>query len=84
MTKHFQEKEPRERPELSGLEIMPDGTLAVKSRGSVGHGSVFTRIGENLNENCPEYILGQMALEAGYGPFEEVEYELRVKPKPLK
>jgi len=81
MPKYHQEKEPRHRPELKGLETLPDGTLVIKRAGTLGHGSAFTRVLDSLNQNCPEYILGQMALEAGYTPFEKAEYELRVKPK---
>jgi hypothetical protein len=82
MPKHIQSEEPRHRPELNGLETLPDGALVIRRTGTAYHGSAFTRIADRLNQNCPEYILGQMALEADYASYDEVEYELRVKPKP--
>ena len=74
-------KKPSERPELKRLETLGDGTLVIRTSGRVGCGSAFTRLVHPLNQGSPEYILGQMALEAGYHPFEDVQYELRIKPK---
>ena len=82
MEKYRQQEEPEERPELKGrLETTAEGTLIVRGSGVVGHGEGFTRITNPLNENCPEYQAGQLALAAGYAPFEKVDFEIRIKPK---
>ena len=69
------------REELRGLETLPDGTLVIRRTGMLTVGSAFSRITDSLNEKCPEYILGQMSLKAGNSAYEQVEYEIRVKPK---
>jgi len=68
-----------ERQELEGLETTSDGTLVIRRVGRLSHGSRFSRVTQPSNYDCPEYILGQMAIKAGYTPRDEVKYELRIK-----
>lgn len=82
MPKYYQAEEPRNRPELKGVTYLGDGTLVIRGKGIVRHGSAFTRVSDRLNEKCIEYQAGQGALAQGYKPNEELEYEVRIKPKP--
>ena len=90
MPKHRQAQEPEDRPELKDhFTRLGDGSIVIRGKGVIAHGEGFTRLTTHgLNERCIEYEAGQGALAQGYkpaddtGPSDEVEYELRIKPKP--
>mgnify|MGYP001570767333 CR=1 FL=1 len=82
MPKYFQEEEPQNRPELKCATYLGDGTIVIRGKGRVGHGSDLTRVWAEDDRECIEYKAGQGTLAQGYGPNEEVEYEIRIKPKP--
>ena len=69
------------RKELEGTNRNASGQLEAEKVGTLVCGSAFSRLVERDNENCPEYILGQMAIELGYAPGAKVRYRLIVEPK---
>ena len=69
------------RKPIEGLKINLEGNLELEQVGTLIGGAILFRVSDKENEKCPEYLLGEMALKAGYKYGDKVNYKLIIEPE---
>jgi len=62
-------------------ENLPDGSIKVTGINTLLPGAENRRLTDANNKNSIEYIAGEIAKKLEYLPYENLKFELTIKPK---